>query len=876
MFRRKKVHVFSLLTLFILVLLVPTIASAGILDSIFGDSEETAEFLKKYKDYLTYANFMIVLLAQIGWLIIKALYFGTSLMEGLIPESLNLLDFLDTAGVNELTQAIINDLVVVLMAVTLVFLGYKTIIARNPPNFKSVGVNIFISAFLILGMPTLMDTLEELSLGFYNATQTDSDGDVSSTSWSLIKDNTVDLLYVGSQGFSILDEEGSKRNNLSKDNFYITNFDSLLTPDTISDIESEEIKNLEYKLDTDEEGNPVASKVEEGFFSFFSDNFDEGYLRYHTNFFSIIIGLIALLTAYIFTLFIFITTIIEIGIKRIVGLFVFATDLESGQRTKQVVMDICSAFMLIAFTGLMFRFYTMFLTFLGENKPHPMIFIIAIISATFVLIRGSNTVMKYFGIDVGLKDGFAQMAGALGMAKGMSSMVKKAGGAVSNLASKDNQVSGKEKLENNAKEDKKSINDKEEAKGQENKKSLGGLKNSVNGTAGQAFDGNIGAQRELAVAGMAMAGATALNAGQNFAQNPSAKGQSIYSNPNNIQDASQDGVKTTSPQAHKQLNSQNRAVEPNNGSSSSNTLQGKTEQNMSPSRASEVESNNTGSTNHATGTNSNSPTMNGANGKGRTNEEILATMKLQEATMPNKGQDVAANMRVNSNGEIPSGPNKSIRQDVSNTGSNNTTDSIQRVSRQMEGTPVSNVGATRQSITQDVQQSSNGANDIKQKVIQESQKSTSVASEQVQQKVVQDIQKSSSTAPEQATQRVIQDVQRATTVAPEQIQQKIVQDIQKATSVAPEQLTQRVTQDVQRTAGEPNTLTQKVVQDIQKSDGSPEKRIQNIKQVVQTASSNITPATQQVTKKVNFEERLKNFENRQQKAPSRFDFINNK
>nr|WP_163174619.1 hypothetical protein [Heyndrickxia ginsengihumi] len=195
-----------------------------------------------------------------------------------------------------------------------------------------------------------MDTMQDVSTKFYNDTQTDNNNDhAASLSWHLIQENVTDLLYVSSQGFSILDNKDNKRNDLTENSFKVTNLNALITPDTISDVDSDEIKNLAYKLDTDENGKVVADKIQDGAFAFFTDAFKEGYFRYQANFTPIIVGLSTLLVAYLFTLFVFVTTIIEIGFKQVVGLFIFATDLESGQRTKMVIRDITNAFLLIAF-----------------------------------------------------------------------------------------------------------------------------------------------------------------------------------------------------------------------------------------------------------------------------------------------------------------------------------------------------------------------------------------------------------------------------------------------------------------------------------------------------------------------------------------------
>ena len=62
--------------------------------------------------------------------------------------------------------------------------------------------------------------------------------------------------------------------------------------------------------------------------------------------------------------------------------------------------------------------FAMFINFLNSGQGiSTNIFIktIAYICAVFVLIKGSGTVMRYFGVDIGLKEGYGQLASAFGM-----------------------------------------------------------------------------------------------------------------------------------------------------------------------------------------------------------------------------------------------------------------------------------------------------------------------------------------------------------------------------------------------------------------------------------------------------------------------------
>ena len=388
----------------------------------------TVEFLKTHSDWLQKADILPVIGHMVGWGITKGLFFLVGILEGLVPQALDLKSFLESAGISSLATAVINDLVLALMILTIVILGIKTIVAKEPPKFKNVAVNVVVSGILIVGLPSLMNTMQDMAIDFYNGTQLSSEGEVESLSWGLIKDNTADLLYTARSdvGFGVIangaDEDGVQtKNTLTKGTFQDVNMNEVLTADAIEETDNSNLEPLKYQLAVDENNQYTAVEMDGNFLSFFSSGFDPGYFRFSVKFMPILVGLLALGIAYIFAIFTFISTIIEIGVKRVVGLFIFATDLESGQRTKMVVNDLMNAYLLIAFTGLSLRFYTIFLGYLSTQQPNIFIYIIAIVSATFILIKGSSTIMRYFGVDVGLKEGYGQLAGAFALGKGLAS-----------------------------------------------------------------------------------------------------------------------------------------------------------------------------------------------------------------------------------------------------------------------------------------------------------------------------------------------------------------------------------------------------------------------------------------------------------------------
>jgi len=377
-------------------------------------SAETVAFLQNHSRWLDQSGLLASIFHSIAWLIVRGLYTLSSFLEGLLVGSLDLLGWLDMSAMDGLVGGIVRGLVVVLMTLTLVWIGIKLIVSKNPIQMKSVVVNVLLSAILIIGMPTLLGTLTNLTLTFVGDTVSAGEDIEGSLSWHIVRDNTADLVYVAHHGFELIanDNAGATRNALTPEQLNSIDLTSVLTPRDIDRMDSAVpgVEHLRYHLIDDGLGNLRAVRFGGGGLlgAVLPDN---GYFRYPMNFWTIFLGLIGLIVAQIFALFTFITAIIEIGFKRVVGLFVFATDLESGQRTKLVVQDIFNAFLLIAFTFLGFRLYGLFIAFLGGATRNPLIYVIGMIAATFVLIRGSSTIMRYFGVESGGSGGLSQLVG---------------------------------------------------------------------------------------------------------------------------------------------------------------------------------------------------------------------------------------------------------------------------------------------------------------------------------------------------------------------------------------------------------------------------------------------------------------------------------
>ncbi|MDQ8548969.1 hypothetical protein Q3F63_11060, partial [Enterococcus faecium] len=420
----KKINWLSVifLVLIAMILFTSDIAHASIF-TWFDDTKSQTEFLTNplYQNYLKKynGNFYSQFGIWIGWSVIKSMFAIVDGIQNMIPDVLDLFSFVESSGVSKIYQSVLSTIVVGLMILSLMFVAYKMITGKGTIDLKSVGMNVVMSVALILLMPTLIHSGIEFSKTFYNDTTTITDSD-EGVAWSLIEQGVTDLAYINkTDQYSMIDKTND-RNNLTKENFWKTDLTQVLTDNVLDKMEKENpiADNLRYELVENSDNEFVATKFDDNFLSTFSDGLKSGYYRYQANLWGIAIGLIALAVAYVFSAFVIITAILELAFKRVLGVLVFATDIETGQRSKVVLSDILQCYLTVGFQGFGLSMFAMFINFLNSGQGiSTNIFIktIAYICAVIVLIKGSGTVMRYFGVDIGLKEGYGQLASAFGM-----------------------------------------------------------------------------------------------------------------------------------------------------------------------------------------------------------------------------------------------------------------------------------------------------------------------------------------------------------------------------------------------------------------------------------------------------------------------------
>ncbi|HBM6965507.1 TPA: hypothetical protein LY923_003121, partial [Enterococcus faecium] len=233
-----------------------------------------------------------------------------------------------------------------------------------------------------------------------------------------------------------------KRNALTAKNFKTANINGIITPDQakkmsessdISTVQKDRLKALQYRLELDDNGKEIPVQIsDEGLAKYV---YTSGYRRYISSPGIILAGESSLAVAYLFILFTIVTCIIELVFKKFYLVIAASTDFETGQRMKSAIEDISQSFLLLAFTILELRIYTLMLSGIGDlhaaGKINGFLYVVALIVLTIALFKGSQSVTKIFGVDTSLKNGSNSLLSMFAL----GNIAKNVGSGAKNLAS---------------------------------------------------------------------------------------------------------------------------------------------------------------------------------------------------------------------------------------------------------------------------------------------------------------------------------------------------------------------------------------------------------------------------------------------------------
>lgn len=363
--------------------------------------------LKYWDGVLTESNFFMDILHWLGWAIVKGLQTLANGAESLVDGMYELLDFTTYIGIDKFfSDSDFKILLIVLFAFALIVLAW-TLIFNNKENHKpKVIQQLCIFALIITGLPTMFTWLNDITEVTREYIQGDANTNLSD---EILADSITDLKYIDDIGFDKYSVKGSTvtgnngKNGFTGDkigNIRYIKPDEKITDE--SDINNEDI--LLRQLTTTENGTLTVAEFEEH--KFLGIDMTYWYYRYHIDYSSIYLSFLAIIVTYLLTAWKIGQIIYEIAFHQLMAVFMTASDLTTGQRTKTVFKSIGSLYTVLILLPLLLRIFTVGQSYIMSTLENSFIAAFAVVALAFSIVQGPCIIEKCLGVDAGVKNGF--------------------------------------------------------------------------------------------------------------------------------------------------------------------------------------------------------------------------------------------------------------------------------------------------------------------------------------------------------------------------------------------------------------------------------------------------------------------------------------
>lgn len=387
-------------------------------------TEKATDFLQKFSDWIQDATLFSYLFKWISANWVKGLYKLASGVEDILDQVFKVFGFLDNGTIGKIytSMRLVSFTILIIM---IIVIAYKYILNERVDLKAGLFRAVF---FVCLGvqLPGLITSSVELSQKVYGETKNLDTTEKSTLSYSIVKENLSDLQYSSKNGFSRLNSDaGTQKNNLSEQAFKATDLSEVLTPEKIRKMKDkaknqDDTSYLEYRLKTDEDGKVISEKIENGMFDFFK----EGKFRFSYRTGTITLSLLTVSFAFICSAFIIATSLIELIFAKLMFPVLSVSDIETGQRTKKILLDIGNSLLAIMLTGFSLSIFKLYFSFIGNLDVDFLPYLVLCIVGIRITIDGPNFFGKFLGLDIGLRSGWQAMVGTAVAAKAATSAVK--------------------------------------------------------------------------------------------------------------------------------------------------------------------------------------------------------------------------------------------------------------------------------------------------------------------------------------------------------------------------------------------------------------------------------------------------------------------
>ena len=374
--------------------------------------KEILDILLEFKEHLSQGWIIQDVFRSLGWIIILGLGWLVESLENITDSILGLKSFFAESDVSSFMNYL-KPLSIILMAFSLLFTGYKLIFQKKIDR-EGIIINIFLALVVITLLGTGMEKANKFTDDAIGAVNEDANASLAN---NVIKQGLLDIALYDLQGWEKPDID--PKNNIPTENIRDIDINAYLTDGSM--ITSEGTDILSYKIDTLGDGTHGVTELDDG--NFITDITKEYYYRYTVDWFTVMVTL-AITAFTLLTIAVKLAKLFfELTFNYVLAVIIAPADIHSGQKTKHVIQNILSIFLVTIMIFLSMKIYIMGTAFIEENLTG-LSYLIALFAFSLAVIDGPNIVERLFGIDAGLKSGWGALAGAYAGAKGISKGVQ--------------------------------------------------------------------------------------------------------------------------------------------------------------------------------------------------------------------------------------------------------------------------------------------------------------------------------------------------------------------------------------------------------------------------------------------------------------------
>ncbi|EAF9632789.1 hypothetical protein FL865_13570 [Listeria monocytogenes] len=396
-------------------------------DDFFGlfdkTNDEAKAILVLYEDYLVQGNIIYFMLRWLGWMLILVLERGVTIFSQANIDILNLGNFAEASSFADILKQLegLKELFLLFALLLLFFL----MMMGKKVEFSQAMSNLMTSMIIVMALPFFVTTM--LSLATDLGTELNRGTDDVGIGQKTVLDNTADLTVFAKNNW--IDPDKIKDKNELTNIKYVRITQQITKPEEFGGNGV-----LGYNLDF-VNGQEVAASFDPdvGFGKRWAqDLIGEGYYRWHVNFITTIVILVALNVAYILSGIRMGRLMIELAFNQGFATILAFADFRTMTRLKQVLFNIIGILCVIVAIFCSFAMFSAFCTYIVKSGLVGVPYVFAMIGAIWFVIDGPTIVQKVLGIDAGISSAWGLVGGAMGVKAAVG--VGKAGVGVAGAA----------------------------------------------------------------------------------------------------------------------------------------------------------------------------------------------------------------------------------------------------------------------------------------------------------------------------------------------------------------------------------------------------------------------------------------------------------